>query len=261
VLLLALFGAWLFWKQRLFQDPRYRMLGAFLALFLAAVLLSAHGERDQPERFVTAREAHILLAATVLSAGIALGHLRRFRWTLALLSTLAGLWMAHRFVANETRQPPFALSYQAALYLDRHVAPGEKVVVLAEPIPRELLAGYLDRAERAGGSSARRKAIEVLLDLDNSPPNYQRILVHSRLAKEQLRSVSSLPADLVPPIGGAAAEGSERPAWVVLWSDFRPANAIEEELQGKIEGQQPVEVLAKEGLRVEIYQVDWRGAS
>ena len=128
VLLLAVFGTWMVWKRRLISDRRYRILVSFLLLFLAAVLVSAHGERDQPERFVTAREAHVLLAATVLAAGVGLASLdvnranhvsksklseRPFsartlsasRWVFVLGSGLIGTWMAYGFVANETSQP------------------------------------------------------------------------------------------------------------------------------------------------------------
>jgi hypothetical protein len=161
--------------------------------------------------------------------------------------------MARHFVANETSQPPFALSYQAARYIDGHARPGEEVIVLAEPIPRAPLARYLDKVEQAGGSSARLKAIEVLLDLDNSPPNYQRILVHSRLSRKQLRSVSSLPADLVPH-RGAGGELAAKPAWVVLWSDFHPSNEIEERLLREIVVEEPLRVFERDGLRVAIYR-------
>lgn len=255
VLLLALFGSWVFWKQGLLGERRYRMLASFLALFLAAVLLSAHGERDQPERFVTAREAHVLLAATVLMAGIGLQAVRRFRWTVVLVSSLAGLWMAQRFVANESSQPPFALSYQVARYLDEHVGAGEQVIVLAQGVPADLLARYLDKAEEAGGSVARDKALDVLLDLDTSPPNYQRILVHSRLGKEQLRSVASLPASLVGRHGPVARTPAVTPAWVVLWSDFSPTNEVEEGLRERVAGTGPEQVFERDGLRVAIYRV------
>jgi hypothetical protein len=219
------------------------------------VLLSAHGEREQPERFVTAREAHILLAATVLMAGIALRRVRRFRWTLVLVSSLAGVWMAHHFVANETSQAPFALSYQAARYLDEHVGGGEQVIVLAQGLPEDLLARYLDRAEQAGGSAARNKALGVLLDLDNSPPNYQRILVHSRLGKQQLRSIASLPASLVPRRDAVEQTPAPAPCWVVVWSDFSPTNELEASLRERVETKQPLQLLEKDGLRVAIYRL------
>ena len=255
VLLLALPGAWVFWKQRLLRERPYRMLACFLALFLAAVLLSAHGERDQPERFVTAREAHVLLAAAVLTAGIGVRVVRRFRWTLILVSSLAGLWMAHRFVANETSQPPFALSYQTARYLDEHVVIGDQVIVLAPGVPAELLARYLDKAQQAGGDAARAEALDVLLDLGTSPPNYQRILVHSRLGKEQLRSVASLPESVVPRCGPATRTPVLTPAWVVLWSDFIPTNEVEEKLREKVAGKKPQRVLERDSLRVAIYRM------
>jgi hypothetical protein len=253
VLLLALYGCWLVGKQGLLRERPYRMLAAFLALFLIAVLLSAHGERDQPERFVTAREAHVLLAAVVVLAGVALQAVRRFRWTLVLASTVLGLWMAHGFVENETSQPPFALSYQTAQYLDGHVAPGEQVIVLAQGVPADLLARYLAKAEQAGGPAARRKAIDLLRDLDNSPPNYQRILVNSRLGKDQLRSLASLPADLATSDSARQALPPD-PFWIVQWSDFQPTNEIEQKLHERVEGTDPQRVFERGGLRVALYR-------
>jgi hypothetical protein len=256
VLLLALLGAWVFWKRALLAQRPYRMMASFLALFLVAVLLSAHGERDQPERFVTAREAHVLLAATVLMAGIGLQALRRFRWTLVLIGSLAGVWMAHRFVANETSQPPFALSYETARYLDEHVARGEQVIVLAQGVPADLLERYLDKAEQAGGAGARQKALAVLRGLENSPPNYQRILVHSRLGNDQLRSIASLPLSLARRGGPSTPTPLATPAWVVQWSDFSPTNEVEENLRDRVAGREPQRVFERDSLRVAIYRMD-----
>jgi hypothetical protein len=315
VLLLALFGGWLFWKRRLIADRRYRLLGSFVLLFLAAILLSAHGERDQPERFVTARETHVLLAAVVLVAGVGLarfdsrrtaGEVRAelraraegraeaeagdkakgkvqkakgkreeaedegeeaegetkgaglgalirpwYGWVFVLASCLTGLWMAFGFVANEASQPPFALSFEVARYLDEHVQTGESAVVLAQPVPSDLLRRYLDKAEQSSGRAGREKALAVLLDLDTSPPNYQRILVHSRLNKQQLRSVSSLPADLVPPRAALLLT----PDWLVVWSDFLPTNEAEQSLGEATTGLEPKRTFERAGLRVAIYRL------
>jgi hypothetical protein len=91
-----------------------------------------------------------------------------------------------------------------------------------------------------------------LLDLDNSPPNYQRILVHSRLTNEQLRSVASLPPDLVP---SPASPPAVIPDWLVLWSDFHPTNQSEEELRERVAGSQPRQTFDRGGLRVAIYRL------
>lgn len=255
VLLFSLFGGWFFWKQRLIADRRYRLLGCFLVLFLAAILLSAHGERDQPERFVTAREAHVLLAAVILVAGVGLAQLDAKRpwygWVFVLASCVIGLWMAYGFVANEASQPPFALSFEAARYLDEHVQPGESAIVLAQAVPGDLLRRYLDKAEQSAGRGGRDKALAVLLDMDTSPPNYQRILVHSRLTKQQLRSVSSLPADLVPPREPLLPA----PDWLVVWSDFLPTNEAEQRLSETTTGLAPDKTFEREGLGVAIYRL------
>ena len=255
VLLLALYGLFLFWKQRLFRDRRYQMLAAFVGLFLAAVLLSAHGERDQPERFVTAREAHILLAATVMAAGIGLQRMQRFRSALAAVCVIAGLWMAHRFVAKETVEPAFSLSYEVAHYLDDHVRAGEQVIVLARAIPEDMLARYLDKAEQSGGPAGRRKALDVLMDLDPAPSNYQRILVHSMLTKKQIRSVATLPSALVPQAHEEGRVLSIKPDWLVVWSDFAPTNASEYFLAEGVKDKKPEQVFEKGGLQVSVYRL------
>lgn len=251
-LLLAVLGGWIFWKQRLFADRRYQLLAAFLVLFLAAILLSAHGERDQPERFVTAREAHILLAGVVLVGGVGLYALPRFRWGVVLASCFTGLWMAHSFVENEISQPAFALSFEAARYLDQHVGSKESAVVLAQPVPRDLLTRHLDKAEQSGGPAGRERALANLLDLDTSPPNYQRILVHSRLGKDQLRSLASPPIDPSPSVDAPLRSW---PEWTVLWSDFEATNEAEAMLQDVVAKRQPAQTLERGDLQVRIYHL------
>jgi len=194
-------------------------LAGFVVLFLLAILFSAHGERDQPDRFVTAREAHILLAGGCLLAGLGIRRTQRFTTPLALICLAWSVVAADRFVDRETSEPHVALSLEAARYLDQHVQEGETVVVLANPIPRPALETFLKQAGSGG--------IDSLLRLEVSPPDYQRVLVQSQLPKARLESRSTLPTDLVP---GQPLPRSSAPEWVVRWSDFEPSNEIEDKI-------------------------------
>jgi hypothetical protein len=230
-----------------------------VALFLAAILFSAHGDRDQPDRFVSARESHILLSAAALLAGLGFSRLPRFRVPVLVLSAFWGIFLAHRFVASETADPKLRLSYDLALYLDQHVRNGELAVVLAKPVSGALFSDYLDKTTAHGGLAGRRRALENLRQLDISPPDYQRTLVHSRLGKQRLRSLSTPllpPADEVvwrslPSPGSSAVSGAID--WLALWSDFEPANTVEARLIEWTSGRRPFYTLRHDSHSVRIY--------
>lgn len=259
-LLLALFGFWRFWKQRMLRSPRYRMLLAFLVLFLLAVLVSAHGERDQPERFVTAREAHLLLAAVTVCAGLGLSRLQRFQMPVVVLSVVVGFFMADRFVARETADPHLQLAYQLAQFLDVSVAPDEHAVILAKPIPRELVAGFLRKNERRAGVEGRRRAVKLLRELDALPLDYLRTVVHSRLGKDQIHSLSTLPLEPGDDAHSMTLDRrsvlkTDAPDWVAVWSDFAPSNEAESELQHAVRRNTPAETLQAGTLEVRVYRL------
>jgi hypothetical protein len=260
VLLLAVFGLWRLWSERLWRSRRYVMLAAFVALFLAAILFSAHGDRDQPDRFVSARESHILLSATALLAGLGFSRLPRFRVPALLICGFWGIFLAHRFVASETADPKLRLSYDLALYLDQHVQNGQRAVVLVQPASADLLSDYLDKTSAHGGLAGRRRALENLRQLDISPPDYQRTLVHSRLGKDQLVSLAT---PLLPPADDAfwhSLPGSGRAAipteieWLAVWSGFQATNSIEAELLDWTTGRKPVGTLTRNYYAIRIYR-------
>jgi len=259
VLLLAVAGLWCLWSQGLWRSRRCLMLAAFVALFLAAILFSAHGDRDQPDRFVSARESHILLSAVALLAGLGFSRLPRFRVPVLILCAFWGIFLAHRFVASETADPKLRLSYDLALYLDQHVRNGQRAVVLAKPVSGALFSDYLNKTTAHGGLAGRRRALENLRQLDISPPDYQRTLVHSRLGKQRLRSLSTPllpPADEVvwrslPSPDSSAAPGELD--WLALWSDFEPANSVEARLLEWTSGRRPFYTLRHDSHSVRIY--------
>lgn len=248
-------GVWAFFKRALFRVRPYQFLLGFVALFLVAILFSAHGVGTRPERFVTSREAHIVLVGFLVLAGLGLAEIRWLRGVLVALGVAVGVWMADRHVARATAEPGFVLSYETARYLDQRVVAHERVVVLARDIHDDIRA-YLDASERRGGMDGRSRALEILTTLETSPPNYQRILVHSQLDKDRLLSPWQLPVEeRTPHVDTAdAAALAARPEWVVLWSDFRPSNDLGRDFVAELQTEEAVHVLERDGIWVRIYE-------
>jgi hypothetical protein len=259
VLLLAAFGVWRFFSQGLFRSRRYLMLIAFVAIFLIAILFSGHGDQNPPDRYVSAREAHILDAVVLVLAGLGLTRLSRFRTPVIAACLLWGIFAADRFVAAETSEPKTRLSYDLARYLDDHMRSGEHAVVLVKPVSAAMLEDYLGAATRRAGSPGRRKALEILAGINISPPDFQRTLVHSRLAREQLGTLASplLTTNdqaLFRDLGGSPPPADAGlPDWIAVWSDFQPSSPAEVQLQQQVASKQPVEVLRAGVYSVAIY--------
>lgn len=209
-LLLAFAGAASMFAQGAFRNPRVRVFSAFLLVFLAAILFSAHGESPNPERYVTMREAHIPIAAVVLLAAFALQRYGRAAVAIGALSVLLGAYGSFRFVERETSKPEVRLGYEVARYLDRNVRPGESALVMAKPIPPSDVQMYFSKVRQIGGEAALRAAEKIVAGMDTSPLDYQRTRIHSDLAKEQLRPFPELPSNI---------------KWIAVWSDFTAPDA------------------------------------
>src|SRR5690606_18415457 len=152
---------WALAQDRRWRHPSWQAILGCGALLAAAVLLSAHGERDQPERYVTAREAHLPIAFVCLAAGYGLVKLRRSRVQVTLAMLVLALISALRFVAAETSDPHVALAHQAARLLDHSLEPNQTAAVLAKPIPAEMVDRFLERV----GPGDRDEALRMLLTL------------------------------------------------------------------------------------------------
>ena len=253
--LLSALGAWVFVRRRLIRHWAYGTLATFLALFLIAILFSAHGTGERPERFVIAREAHIPVVGITVLAGLGLAALPRFRHAITALSIGTGLWMADRSVYRAAAEPYTALSYRVARYLHDHLAPGEHALVLARGIDA---SGYLAHLEEARGPAAVHDGLRILRTLETSPPDYQRILVHSGLGKDRLRSYATLSlgrfADRDPArtsVGPAPPYG--HPQWIVQWSDFAPTNDAEADLAAAVRTRTPRQVFQQDTVWVRLY--------
>jgi hypothetical protein len=251
VLILAVWGGWILWKAGLRKQPDLRVPLAFLILFAAAILISAHGEAPDPERFVTAREAHIPIAAAVFAAGFAIRQRRRAGAVLAAAGVVLGLYQAHRFTARDTSLPATRLSFELARYLDAAVRDGEAVAMLVKPIPEPLVRNYLDKVEAASGEEGLRRARRVLASVDTSPPDYQRTKIHAARGG-QLVSFAPRPGRAAPEPAVSANPDVE---WIVVWSDHMPGNETEARLlQRAFASGEPVRVLSSGPLAVNVYR-------
>jgi hypothetical protein len=247
VLLLSLSGAVIVVTERLWKRAGVALVAAFLLLFVISILFSAHGESPDPERFVTAREAHLLIFGVLLLAGFGLARLGRAGVLLCAVGFGWGIYSTGRYVSAATAAPNLQLSYRLARYLDSTVQGNQSAIVLAEPIPPSLVQAYLDKVAQKGGAAALADARRVLRSMDTSPPDYQRTLVHSHLGKQRLLSFGGI---------AAAESGSDaRAQWVAVWSNFAPANPIEERIyELAVKDRSPVEVLRAGPLSVSIYR-------
>src|SRR5262245_34414958 len=150
VILLAGAGVWRLYKNRSSIDWRLWVQIAFVVLFAIAILFSAHGMPPDPERYVTSREAHLLIYLVLLVA--VLGLVQWPRWTPAMvgLSALLGIGGAFWYVHVATSAPDVQLDYRVAQYLDNSLQDGERVLILARPVTEDLPL-YLDKARETSG--------------------------------------------------------------------------------------------------------------
>lgn len=251
VLALAALGAWAMVRRGAWRDRRWQALATYLALFLLALLASAHGVGDNPERMVTSREAHVPQTAIVGLAALGLTLLPRWRRLVVGAGVVAGLLMAVRFTHDAVHEPGLAVSVEAAAALDTLVTAGEHVVVLTAPITGA--ERYVEQVARREGPDGRRRAMAVLRSLETTPPGYQRILVHSHLGKDQLRTLATLWVSGEPVRPPPTEPGC--PDWVVAWDDFTPSNEAERALAAALFGASPVVTQARGEVAVRIYRL------
>ena len=207
VLALAAAGLWFLWRDRAKWIFRLWPLMAFVLMFTVAVLFSAHGVQPDPVRRVASREAHFWMAAVVLLAAIALENVPRYRTAIAVVAIAFGVWGTYQYVARENSDPRLQLSYRLANFFDRELQSGERALILAPPWDRALFDFYLQRARETGGEAGYQAAVRNLEETaDQSPPDYQRMLIHSRFDRSRLVDQAAV---CTP--------------WVAVWSDYSPS--------------------------------------
>jgi hypothetical protein len=206
VLVLAAAGAWRLCGDRSSINWRFWVQGAFIGLFLIAILFSAHGMPPDPERYVTGREAYIPIYFVLLLATVGLSQWPRWTGSIVVLSIVLGAAGAYWYVWRETHRPEVQLAYRLAKYLDSSVQDSQRAFVLAKPVDEEVVQRYLDRVRQSWGEEAWREAQIIIQEQGSAGTIYQRVLVHSRLGRDQLLSSRT----------GCAQ-------WIAVWSDYPDA--------------------------------------
>ena len=151
----------------------------------------------------------MLVGYTLLLAGVGLETLLRTpQWRglvlwVGLTGFALGLVQSAFFLSKVTSEPEVALSYQLARYLDRHVQPGEKVLIFAKPLAAADFKPGLEKAQELGGEAGLAGARRILNEIDLSPIGFQRTAVQMNLQQRQI----------------VAAGDSAGVQWLAVWSD------------------------------------------
>lgn len=186
VLALAAAGFWLLFAGRRELGPRWWMQIAFVALFAIAILFSAHGVMPDPERYVSAREAHIPMYFVLIAASLGLRQWPRATRAFVAASAVMGVAAAFWYARFESSRPDVELGYRVAKFLDQSLGPGERALILGCPVSERDVRLYLSKAKQTGGEEGLRQAQIELRRFEATPPDYQRVVAHSRLGRGRL---------------------------------------------------------------------------
>jgi hypothetical protein len=213
VLLIAVVGLWL-----ALRDLRQMRRGAldaalFLGLYLVAVLSAAHGIEHagaaNPEMFLSAREATLLVCCALLAAALgvkkllATPELAPVALILLVLAIPVGALQSAMLVRSQAEAPEALLSYEAARFLNEHVSATDKVAFVARPFTEKDWAYYLEQSKRLQGATGLAAARHLLMQYDLSPMELQRTAIQTTLPQSNL----------------LANVGLGSPEWLVIWSD------------------------------------------
>jgi hypothetical protein len=208
---------------------------AFLALFLAALLFSVHGVPPDPERHLTAREAYIPIFSVVVLATLGLAQWPRWSNVIVGISVVLGVVGGYLYIHRQATQPEALMAYRLATFLDENVKSGQRVLILSVPVSEESIKEYLDWVRHSAGEASVQDAKAELEEMALGGPDYQKVLVHSRLGRDRL-----LWSDK------GCAE------WLAVCCDYPGA-------QRELSGKQPVAVLQSESLSVSVIRRDCSG--
>jgi hypothetical protein len=107
------------------------------------------------------------------------------------------------------------LCYETARYLTDHVAPNEKVLIVAKQFSAEDWDSYLEKAAQLQGARGAAAARRLLEEADLSPIDFQRTAIQMRLPESHL-----------------VADGNPANVnWIVIWNDAAPAPEVLNELR------------------------------
>lgn len=234
--LLAGAGVLVVARERMWRRPEAQIVLGFVILFGLSIPFSAHGESPNPERFVTARTAAILVCSLLLLAGVGIAYMRRLGMVLAIAGAIWGVWMGHRFLERDTSQPALQLSYKLARFLDDTMGPTGRAVILT---PEASIEMYFDKVRRMAGEEGIRIAKQRMSRIDISPPDFQRTVVHSRLKRDRF----------------VHDESGDEARWLAIWSTFQPSNEWQRRLMSLVADSKPAVEMQSGSLSVRVYQL------
>jgi hypothetical protein len=165
-LLLAGLGALAALRRR----ERPLLWGALYASLVVGAVIALGHEFPPGSGQVSERLLHIPVVAGCALAGLGLdAAARRARAGVPLAAAAAAVvalalgqsWLrsARDQIAAANRDPSLQLALRVARSADAELRPGERLAVLAPPVPRAALEDYVRKVERAGGDVARARAI------------------------------------------------------------------------------------------------------
>jgi hypothetical protein len=212
VLVLATVGAILAARARL---ARLGWALAVLAAIGITVIAAGHefppGSGQMSERLI-----HFPAVAACALAGIALAAL----WETPRLGSFgrlaAGLllaWQAqawvrqsHVLIREANRDPSLRIAFQVAEWAGRELAPGERLTVVAPPVPQAAIDDYVRKVGLAGGDEARAR--EIAAGLAGHSPDADRVAAN--LARRP----------------GTVSEETDAPGLLVVFDDRSVGRAL-----------------------------------
>jgi hypothetical protein len=274
--LLASFGLLTFWKASLWRKREIQMVLAAAALLMLSLVFSAHGVEPDPQRYVTDREAHWFVLFLFWAAALGLfdikqrlmpwaetshsqpptasRNLRIAIYYLALI--LAVVWGAvqtDRYVKRLLSDQNLNLDYAVAQHLESNLPHGSNALVFAQPLPPDATQEYFDKVYLQGGAQALDVARRQLAEINSGPLDYSRVVVNTRLGKNQILDASKL-------IVNAADAGSflsqNRVRLAAVFSNYPAQEANTRHLLDYVKQRgKPQVTLEDRGLQVSIYEV------
>lgn len=202
VLVLAAAGAAWVWRR---GDRRWTWGIAFVVLVTLAVVLVGH-EFPPGSGIVSEREAHLPAAAVCILAGCAFAWLPPGRVGSGLAAaglaaiTLPWISRAEALVATAGADPSLQLAVTVARTAHEQLREGERLGVVAPPVPAAALEAYVRKVTLMGGDAGRAR--ERAAELSARSPDADRVAAH-----------------LPRPPATVVTRGGETPSLIVVFDD------------------------------------------
>jgi hypothetical protein len=169
----------------LLRRSRALLAGGLFVVCVVAVVVAAGHEFPPGSGRVSERLAHVPALAVCELAGLALaaaaeraperGRPLALAAAFAVALGLCGPWLraARAQVAEANRDTALLLAEDVARLADRELRGGERLAVLAPPVPVEAIEDYVRKVETSGGDAARAR--EIARALARHSPDTDRV--------------------------------------------------------------------------------------